>query len=109
MSTLPKTRSQRGSSGREDPKPDLEVTVPGGTGLTPEPETPASSNEQSITPDLPASSPDPAPVVGVAAGCVKKPIVAAPLSVTDLKLARKMSKAIAGVLGLSRKSRSVKV
>lgn len=105
MSTSQKTKFPLGKNGQEDPKPELETTFLGETELTPGPEAPApaSSNKESII-----SDPEPAPVVGVVEESVK-PVVTAPLSVTDLKLARRMNKAIAGVLGLSGKSRSVRV
>jgi hypothetical protein len=105
MSTSVKTKSPRGTSGPDAPRLELEDPAPE---LTPVPEpqapAPASSNEP-ITPNVPDSSPDPAP----AAGVVEESVKPVPLSASDLKLARQMNKAIAGVLGLSGNSRSVRV
>lgn len=99
MSTLQKTKSPLGKNG---PDAKLEDLAPELT------QAPDSSNEPIILNPAPDSSPEPAPDAGVVVDSVK-PVVNVPLSVTDLKLARQMNKAISDVLGLSRKSRSVKV
>jgi hypothetical protein len=106
MSTSQKTKSLRGNNG-----PDEKPLAPLET-LTPEPELtplPDLSNDPIILNPAPDSSPEPVPAVEAAAGCVEKPTVPVPLSVSDLKLARQMNKTISGMLGLSRKFRSVKV
>lgn len=110
MSTSLKTKSPRGTSGPDAEREELVLAE-----QVPEPETtltppPALSNEETITDVLPASSPDPAPAAGAAAESVKPDVtLPSPLSASDLKLARRMSRAIADSLGLSGKTRSVKI
>lgn len=105
MPISPKTKSLRGTSGQGDNKPEEENLQTETVALVLSSQDPPSPVDPSY------SKPD----VVVVEDCVEKkrnrPVVniPAPMSQSDLKLARKMSKAIADNLGLSGKSRSVKI
>lgn len=93
-----KTRSQRGTNGLEETQSE---------GISKEKLTQTSSSEtsdQSLEPEIIAP---PAAVVADASGRAED--TPSPYSATDLRLATRMNREIASHLGLSGRSRSVKV
>lgn len=91
METSAKPKSQPGTSGQEDKTPETELKAP------------SPSEKLAPRPNMPSNVEAAKPVVGSV-----KPIRSG-LSESDRKLAEKMSQAIAKNLGLSGKSRSVRI